>query len=241
MEKVITKNLGIMIVAVNLLFNVACFDHNDKTAVSGSKNVSIDLVIGNYSNAQFKWFDLITPRAHADVSSLKMCFKRLRFKLNDDSLDSSNDDSLDSSNDDSLDSSNDDSLDSSNDDSLDSSSDDSLDSSNDDDNIDFDLGEVVLNPSGTFLSEITIPEGVYKRIEFDLEGNCASGKSIELINDNGTFSSNDRITIKFSGLFEANQDAVLSLGIQNIMDQLNAHNGSVSLKDTAEEISGELQ
>ncbi|MCB0357743.1 MAG: hypothetical protein KDD40_12075, partial [Bdellovibrionales bacterium] len=162
---------------------------------------AIGLEMGNYTTANYRWFDLIVPRAHANVSSLKMCFKRLRFKLDDV---------------------------------------DTTDPSLDNDNVDFDLGEVTLSSTGTYLGEVVIPAGTYKRIEFDLESDCVSGNSLELTNDNGSYTSNERITIKFSGLFEANVDGTLNLGVQTILNQLNNHNGAVSLKQSAEAASGDL-
>ncbi|MCM2280985.1 MAG: hypothetical protein NDI61_03970 [Bdellovibrionaceae bacterium] len=108
------------------------------------------------------------------------------------------------------------------------------------DNVDFQIGEVSLSPTSTSLGAITLPAGTYRRVEFDLENNCGSGNSVELVNDNGSYSSQERITIKFSGQFDANDDGVLTLGAQNILDQLNNYSGTGSLKDAAEAVSGEL-
>lgn len=163
---------------------------------------TVGLSYGGYSTAKFNFFDLFLPKAHANVSSLTFCFKRLRFKRNIE---------------------------------------DELDAETSEDNVDFDLGEVTIDASGTYLGEVVIPEGEYKRIEFDLEDTCPSGNSISLTNDNGTFTSQDRITIKFEGLFTASDSGTLTLAVQDILNAMNLYDGSGdSLKDTAEAIVGEM-
>lgn len=128
------------------------------------------------------------------VTSVKMCFKRLRFKAT---------------------------------------------STSGEDNIDLPLGEVTLDSSGTSLSQVTIPSGTYTRIEFDLNKDCASGKSLQIENSSGTFTTESTTTIKFDGTFTMTQShRVLSLGIQNIINKLNEVNSNGQLKDKAEEASG---
>jgi hypothetical protein len=109
------------------------------------------------------------------------------------------------------------------------------------DNIDFDIGEIVLSSSGVLLGSIELPTGEYKRLEFDLESDCSSGYSVDLNNDAGDFQTTDRITIKFRGSFTASSsNQTLSLGIQHIIDALDSHTGSQDLKDTLEDVSGSL-
>lgn len=166
------------------------------------RNRNVTVQLGPYTTVQNnKFIELLLPSAHASVTSLKFCFKRLRFK----SADSNTADPLTAS-----------------------------------DNVNFDLGEVTISSGSTSLGTIVLPEGTYKRIEFDLENHCASGKSIQLTNSNGVYSSTERITIKFSGSFTANADITLDLDIQQILTQLNSYNGSVSLKTSAEGVSGML-
>ncbi len=171
----------------------------------GTKNLNIQLQMGSYSTVQNQapliWKLLGVKEANAAVTSLKMCFKRLRFKTTD----------------------------------VDTAAPDT-----DGDNKDFFIGEVLVSSAGAVLGGITIPEGTYRRIEFDLDSSCASGKSIQLTNGNGTFSSVDRITIKFSGNFTASADGALTLGVQTILNQLNSYNAPATLKTTAESISGVL-
>lgn len=115
-----------------------------------------------------------------------------------------------------------------------------IDPAADSDNIDFNLGEVDIAAGATTLGTITLPEGDYVRVEFDLENSCASGKSIQLTNTHGSFTSTERITIKFEGNFTANIDGTLTLGVQQILDQLNNYNGTGTLKVSAEAASGVL-
>ena len=107
------------------------------------------------------------------------------------------------------------------------------------DNIDFALGEVTLSTSGTLLGSVIVPEGTYYRVEFDLEPVCA-GKSINLSNDFGVFSAAETIKIKFDGVFVVDGSKNLELGVQDILNAANAYNGVGTLKDTFENVSGNL-
>jgi hypothetical protein len=102
----------------------------------------------------------------------------------------------------------------------------SSDPTSDSDNIDFSPGEVSISTTGTTIGEVTVPAGTYKRVEFDLEKDCpgsTSGYSVQLTNSNGTFNSEDRVTVKFEGTFEAAESGQrLELGAQAIIDALNA-------------------
>jgi hypothetical protein len=61
------------------------------------------------------------------------------------------------------------------------------------------------------------------------------------MNDNGSFTSADRITVKFRGEFTANEASEsLTLGVQSIVDAVNSHNVGDDLKDTLEGASGSL-
>jgi len=184
--------LACLIIASNMM---ACSEK--------AETVDIGLGMGSYTTAQNKPLLLRLlglSEANAAVSSLKMCFKRLRFKLPDEET---------------------------------------LLPETSEDNIDFYIGEVDISSGGAALGMVTIPKGTYRRIEFDLEPDCASGKSLEVVNSNGTFFTNERITIKFSGTFNADVDGYLTLGVQQILDALNAHSGG-DLKATAESASGVL-
>lgn len=115
---------------------------------------------------------------------------------------------------------------------------------NDSDNQDFSVGAITVSPGGTTLGSITLPEGTYRRVEFDLENNCGSGTSVQLSNSNpgGPFSTNSRVTIKFEGTFVVDQASEsLQLGIQamiNALDTVTASGNQV--KNQLESVSGTL-
>lgn len=135
------------------------------------------------------------------ISSLKLCFKRLRFKTASEST--------------------------------------NADPSLDEDNIDLSLGEVTITPAGSSLTSVTVPEGTYTRVEFDLESNCGSGQSIEVTNSHGTFKTSSRTTIKFDGTFTAaNSAEILTLNIQNLVDAMNNVTADSSVRSAAEGVSG---
>lgn len=166
-------------------------------------NLSVALQMGTYSTAQNThplWKFLAPQKANAAVTSLKMCFKRLRFKAED--LDTAAPDTAS-------------------------------------ENVDFPIGEITIGTTGASLGAIKLAAGNYKRIEFDLDAHCASGKSIQLTNSNGAFSSNQGMTLKFRGNFTANVDGTLTLGIQTILTGLNSYNNT-DLKLALESISGDL-
>ncbi len=108
------------------------------------------------------------------------------------------------------------------------------------DNIDFDIGEITILSGGTTLGDINVPEGTYKRVEFDLEKDCSSNKSVTLSNDNGNFSTDNRVTIKFSGTLVINETTTINLDIQPIINAMDSFNGSSDLDDVLEDINGTL-
>ena len=67
------------------------------------------------------------------------------------------------------------------------------------DNIDLELGQVSISTTGTLLGTVQVPEGTYRRVEFDLESDCdgTTKNSVDLISDSYSGASTDRITIKF--------------------------------------------
>jgi hypothetical protein len=116
------------------------------------------------------------------------------------------------------------------------------DPANDSSNLDFYLGEVSISSLGTTLQSINLPAGTYTRVEFDLEDKCPSGKSVQLVNSHGSFSTDDRITIKFEGTFvHSSVDETLNLGIQQIVTKLNTVTNSSQIRNRAESVSGDFQ
>lgn len=114
------------------------------------------------------------------------------------------------------------------------------DPSNSEDNVDFAIGEITILSGGTSLGEINVPEGTYKRIEFDLEKDCSSNVSVSLNNDNGNYSTDSRVTIKFTGELVINEAKSINLNIQPIINAANSYNGTGKLKDVLEDATGTL-
>lgn len=57
---------------------VACQSGSDDKPVSGSGSYPVNVSLGSYSTASFK--NIFIQEAHAAVSDLRLCFKRMRFK-----------------------------------------------------------------------------------------------------------------------------------------------------------------
>lgn len=145
-----------------------------------------------------KSWDMLIPSAYANVSSIKFCFKRLRFKP---------------------------------------------DSSTDGRNFDLVLGEVTIDPNGTNLLTVAVPEGLYERVEFDLEKECEgtpSKPSVLFTNDFGTFSTLDNMTIKFDGQFTVSTDSTITLNIDALLDALEPVTNDNQIKTSLEAVSGDF-
>lgn len=89
------------------------------------------------------------------------------------------------------------------------------------DNIDFAPGEVTL-AAGTTIGDVAIPAGTYKRLEFDLDRVCGNNNSVSFTNGSGSFTSQDTITVKFEGTFDASSSGqVLELGFGSIVSAMD--------------------
>lgn len=106
-------------------------------------------------------------------------------------------------------------------------------------NIDFEIGYLNIPPSGIELGDIEVSLGTFDRIEIDLESDCnnTGENSITFTNDNGTFNSSDRISLKFEGEFSTINENI-NLALQNIINTLNSYDGSTNLKDEIENQAG---
>lgn len=145
-----------------------------------------------------KSWDLLIPPAYANVSNVKFCFKRLRFKP---------------------------------------------DSSTNGSNYDLFLGEVTIDPTGTNLLTVSVPEGTYQRVEFDLEKECdgtASKPSVSFTNGSGPFSTIDNMTIKFDGNFVLTGDSTLTLNIDALLDVLDLVTNDNQIKTSLEAAPGDF-
>ena len=169
-----------------LLFSVGCASSQGTS--SGNPVVAMKFAAYN-SAASSKASEAVDALA---VSSVKMCFKRLRFKQ-----------------------------------------------ASGDSNVDLALGEVTLSPSGTQLASVAVPAGTYTRIELDLEDGCGSGESLSVTNGNGSFATDDGMTIKFDGSFTYTGDSrSLELAVQAVVSALGAVTNSSQLRSAAEGASG---
>lgn len=108
----------------------------------------------------------------------------------------------------------------------------------DEDNIDFAIGEKILNAAGDNFGSIRVPPGNYTRIEFDLDNSCGNGYSVYVTNTSGTISTNQGMTIKFSGNININSDVSIELALQNLISALNIATNSSQIKPNLEAVSG---
>jgi len=188
--------MRIFLVAIISLFILGCSGGSEGTS-TGNPLVSLQFDSFSSSLALTKTSD-VTPLT---VSSLTMCFKRLRFKIENEAT--------------------------------------NPDPTQDEDNIDFYLGDVTISNLGTNLNSIRLPIGTYKRVEFDLDDDCPSGKSVQLTNSSGSFTSTESMTIRFEGTFvHTGVLGDLSLEVQQIVSALNTVTNSSQIKSKAEGVDG---
>lgn len=136
----------------------------------------------------------------SSVTSLNFCFKRLRFKVDQQATSNIETDS---------------------------------------NNIDFALGEVSLSSGGTTLGEVQLAPGTYRRVEFDLDKDCASGKSIQVTNSHGSFSTASSVTIKFNGTFEhGDASTSLAIALDQILTALEGVTSDSQVKNQVEAADG---
>jgi hypothetical protein len=75
------KKLISFVSLVALLNFVSCAKKaDDSDSSSSSSNKQVTLKFGEYTTASYSPLNLLIPNAHAAISGLKFCFKRLRFK-----------------------------------------------------------------------------------------------------------------------------------------------------------------
>jgi hypothetical protein len=109
-------------------------------------------------------------------------------------------------------------------------------------NYDLALGLVTIDPNGTNIASVSVPEGTYRRIEFDLEANCNGTivPSVSFTNLNGTFSSEDNIKIKFEGILVVDADKTLNLNIDAILDAMDSINSGDDIENDLENALGDF-
>lgn len=113
------------------------------------------------------------------------------------------------------------------------------DSSTSGSNYDLTIGKVSINPSGTNLFTISVPEGTYRRIEFDLENNCDGSGAPSVSFDNGApRSTTDTMTIKFEGTYVVDADGTLNLDIDPLIDNMDLVANDADIKLAMESATG---
>ncbi len=217
-----SKKLVRIVAAAALLMNSACSDTSSNYA-----NVSLRLSDSQMTSNN-SVLSLFLPQAKAaEYGDIVICLERLRFELPEGVEDELQDD-VEADDDIEAISEN--------------SSDDDMEDLDEDsseveieDSIDFEFDDVVLDPQGTDLGEIQVPVGTYSRIEFDLDSDCLSGKSIQITNLNGSFSTDEEVTIRFEGEFIVSEGVQIVLPLANIIAALDAFNPISSIQDDIDE------
>lgn len=100
------------------------------------------------------------------------------------------------------------------------------------------FGDLEIINTGTELGKLKLPKGNYNRLEIDLNDDCSSKKSVQLINSNGSFATDDRISIRFEGNISVSADNTLELSMQKIIDSLNTVTNNEEIDEKAESING---
>ena len=99
-------------------------------------------------------------------------------------------------------------------------------------------GDITVSGAGTVLGQIQLPIGAYQHIKFKLDNTCLSGKSVQLVNSNGSFSTTDSITMEFSGsLTEKGIRGTLALGVQSVVTALLSVTDGSQIKSKIESVS----
>lgn len=109
------------------------------------------------------------------------------------------------------------------------------------DNIDFNPGNISFTGAELNLGSVPLPEGLYDRVEFDLDDRCSTGSSVEVQNTAGTFSTASGMSIKFDGVFSHQSDSVLSLNLFSLIAAADTVTADNDIKDALESVEGSLQ
>jgi hypothetical protein len=182
---------------ISILFITSCAGGGGTTTGNPVKTVNVRME----DRQPFAWMkkisDSFIPSAYANVGSVDLCFKRLRFKPveNDDTSA---------------------------------------------ENYDLALGLVTINPNGTNIVSVSVPEGTYLRIEFDLEGDCDGSGAPSVSFVNGVpYSTQDNIKIKFEGILVVDSDKMVNLDTDKILDALDTVSSSNQIKNILEAVTGD--
>lgn len=107
---------------------------------------------------------------------------------------------------------------------------------------DFDMDDVTYSKNGTSLSFVSLPTGKYQSIQIILANQCSSGRSVQLTNSNGIFSTTNTITITLIGfpsyLEITDATSQVSLNIDNVIPVLLNVTGDIQIKSAIEANNG---
>jgi len=108
------------------------------------------------------------------------------------------------------------------------------DADNDEDNTDLaslSIGAITLTSAGKVIADVSVKEATYSSVEIDLNTSCTSGKSLIFTNDNGTYSSTEKITLRYTGELKINGSFTLSLDPQKQIDILSGWSDGSEILD----------
>jgi hypothetical protein len=102
--------------------------------------------------------------------------------------------------------------------------------------------KVTLGASDIILGTVTVPSQKYDRVELTLSSSaCASQKSIQVTNANGSYAGGESVTVKFTGPVEITDlTRTLTLEMQPIVDGLADITTDSDLQVTVETVNGLL-
>jgi len=104
------------------------------------------------------------------------------------------------------------------------------------------LGSVTLNPSGTQLATVAVPNGTYTRVEFDLDSHCTSGMSVALQTALGvSIGTASTVTIGFNGNFTVDGSTSpqpLSMNIQPLVSALEGVSAGSDIVGITQTVNG---
>ena len=110
----------------------------------------------------------------------------------------------------------------------------------DDETVEVPFGELAVNPAGTPIADIDVPNGSYTSIEIELKKEyCASELSVVVTNDNGTFSTDEDVKMSFDGgILIENDEIELDLFIQTIVSALQSVSSGEQIRDSVQSVTG---
>jgi hypothetical protein len=109
-------------------------------------------------------------------------------------------------------------------------------------NVNVAAGLVVFSPAGTSIAPVTsIKFGTYRRVDVLVKNECGTGNSIVIQNGNGTFSSNNPLTLRFIGELQISMlSRAVLLGVEPFVGFFDTVTSDAQLENGVETIDGEM-